>query len=223
GLNYEGVAEAHRLELGGHRAERARAALRGALTPPGEGARWPIETLAARGTLDLFRYRADRLRARRVATNIDVSDAFPLGRGDISAQLSGVRVGDQRFRSTEAKLRLYDGPDFKFESKSRVDISLLPDLPLHLDAIGRHADDLSTLSLDDLRVGRPGMRWKLQNPGLVHLEDGAVELQSIALERGSKRLPFDGVFGEQGGDSFGASLERLKDEELRSLFDILPF
>ncbi|MFP4599247.1 MAG: hypothetical protein ACLFVJ_13395 [Persicimonas sp.] len=223
GLSYDLQVDGDRLSLGEHRATGARMATRGALSPAGADAEWPLEALSADGTLDLIEYSHPELSARRVATNIDVRGSFPLGEGSIMAHMSGLRVNDRRFRAAKMQLDLLEGQNFRLKSKARVEVSLIPDLPMYLDLFGRHGRDLKAFSVERFSVGRPGMRWKIRQPGLVKFEDGAVALQSLTLQRRSQKVRLDGSFGDAQSDSVSAIVSRLKNAQVRSFLDFLPF
>jgi hypothetical protein len=220
GLSYNLEIDGDGLKFGEHRAKEARLNLSGALSPSATDGAWPLDALAAEGTLDLVGYRSDDLRAKRVATNIDVSGPFPVGEGTIVAHMTGLRTNDRRFRHARMELRLLEDQRFRFKSKARVEVSLIPDLPIYLDIHGRHGRDLKALSLDKFTLGRPGMRWKMPEPGLVHFTDGAVVLKSLTLKRHSQRVRLDGDYGRGKTGSISAICKRLASAQLRSFFDL---
>jgi hypothetical protein len=219
GLSYKLNVGGDRLTLGEHQTERARLEVSGALSPAAKDAKWPLKGLAADGTLDLLKYRTDKISARRIATNIDVSGAFPIGQGTIQTHATGLRIDDRRFRHAQTTLKLLDDQTFRLRSKARVEISIIPDLPMYLDIIGRHGRDLKALSLDKLEIGRPGMRWRIRKPGLVLFKEGAVELKSLTLQRRSQRVRLDGEYGRGKKGSVSAIASRLTSAQLRSFFD----
>jgi hypothetical protein len=219
GLNYRLEVDGDRVEFSEMQARAIRLRLSGALSPSERGAEWPIANLVAEGTLDLVDYHHDDISAQRVAANIDVSGAFPAGEGTILAHATGLRTPDRRFRHAKMELNLLEGQKFRLKSKARVEISLIPDLPLYLDISGRHARNLEALSLDKFSVGRPGMRWKTREPGLVRFADGAVILQSLMLHRRSQHVRLDGEFGRGKSGSISDICKRLTSAQIRSFFD----
>ncbi len=223
GLSYDLEVDGDRLSLDEHRATRAQMVVKGALSPAGSDGEWPLEALSAKGTFDLLEYSHPDLSARRVATNIDVRGSFPFGEGTVVAHMTGLRANDRRFRHAKIELDLLEGQKFRLKSKARVEISLIPDLPMYLDMSGRHGRDLKAFSVEAFSVGRPGMRWKIREPGLVKFEEGAVVLQSLTLHRRSQRVRLDGAFGDAQTGSVSAIAARLKNAQVRSFLDFLPF
>jgi hypothetical protein len=205
------------IRVGDHRAEKARMLVSGAFRPAKDGAKWPLDTLKARGGIDLEGYRHDKLRARRVAVNLNVRGAFPLGKGAVSALMTGVRVKGEKFNSVQMKLSLLDDQKFRFRSKTKISVAKLR-LPIYLDIKGRHARDLKALAVDKMSLGRPGMRWKTRKPGLVLFKDDAVVLKSLTLKRGGRKVRLDGAYGRGKKGSISEICDRLKTQQLKGLF-----
>ncbi len=198
-------------------ADRLEFAADGTAVPAAEGADASVEALAAEGRVDLAAMRGFGLRTGSVETTFDLAGLAGTTHGQLDSVVEQLGVGNVEFGGMNLGLQLDEERNFQFATEAAPLVA--PKLPFVARLGGSYDEQLSPVALETFEVGRPGLMWRMPDPGRVTVGGGEATLESVTLRGPGDPLDLSGTYQLDDLETFPQLVDRLGLSRLGTMFD----